>query len=296
MEIRQLTQADFYDLRELLTTVFTVHNGKPSQFELMFPRLFGRENGFAPESHLGAFADGRLVGTAAMYPIDYVVGGVHIRLIGNGNVAVHRDYRGRGIMTRLLAEINNACDTKGDVCYLHGDPVRYGRFGYVSGGIQYLLTFRPGESGGLSLRPMTAADVPAMNALSRQKTDYVLRRDEDFLPALRSCGREALVIAENQGAAIGYLSLDKAAGHIEEYALAAPVENRVLPQVAGVLGRTTTVLISGYDPQAANRCRAVADVTVQEPALFRILQPEKLRQAAAALDLEETTLYAPYLT
>lgn len=56
------------------------------------------------------------------------------------------------------------------------------------------------------------------------------------------------------------------------------------------------VMISGYDPGAAERCKDVAEVAIQEPALFRILQPEKLRQAAISLGLDENTLYAPYLT
>lgn len=231
-----------------------------------------------------------------MYPIDYVVGGVHIRLVGNGNVAVHEDYRGRGIMTQLLYEINEACKQCADVCYLHGDPVRYGRHGYVSGGVQYLLTIQPGAGDSISMMPMVPGDVPTMNALFRQKPDYVLRRDQDFLPSLRSFGRGAITLLDHLGKPIGYLSLDRAAGHIEEYALTAPIEKEIFPQIARILGRQINVLISGYDPGAASRCAQVADIAVQEPALFRILHQEKLRQAACALGLEENTHFAPFLT
>ena len=104
--------------------------------------------------------------------LDYVVGGVHIRLIANGNVAVHEEYRGRGVMTKLLHTINEACDTDGDLCYLHGDPVRYGRVGYVGGGIEYLLTFQPGTKYNYDFLPMRQEDAVfcrMKSAASRQK-------------------------------------------------------------------------------------------------------------------------------
>jgi len=296
MEIRRLTLDDFYELRDLLSTVFTKHNKKPSQFDQMFPRLFGQENSFAPESHLGAFEDGKLIGTAAMYPIDYVVGGKHIRLIGNGNIAVHEDYRGRGVMSALLTKVNEECDRCGDVCYLHGDPVRYGRVGYVGGGIQYLLIVPPGKDSGLAFRPMVPEDVPALNELSRTKPDYVMRRDADFIPALRSCGREPVTVLDSQGQIAGYLSFHREESHVEEYAFYSPWEAQVFPQLAAAAGRSITVIISGYYPDAAERCREVSDIRVQQPALFRIIHPEPLREAARSLGLDDSVLYAPYLT
>jgi predicted N-acetyltransferase YhbS len=140
MEIRRLTKDDFYALRQLLDRVFSDHNGREVSFARTFPRLFGEENGFAPESHLGAFVDGKLVGTAAMYPLPYVVGGRPIRLIASGNVAVDAAYRGQGIMSALLEAVNRECDRCGDLCYLHGNAVRYGRFGYVAAGIQDVVS------------------------------------------------------------------------------------------------------------------------------------------------------------
>lgn len=296
MEIRHLTQGDFYELRTLLDQVFTKHNGKPASFAQIFPRLFGKENSFAPESHLGAFVDGKLVGTAAMYPIDYVVGGKHIRLIANGNVAVDEAYRGRGIMGAMLEEINRECDRCGDLCYLHGNAVRYGRFGYVADGVEYRLTVNPGKEDIFSFRPMEQADVSALNRLSRQKPDYVVRRDEDFIAALRSGGREAITVLDGEGQPAGYLSLHRGKAHIEEYAFCSDWETRIFPQIACFVERPITVTISGYDPSAAERCKAVAVVQQKNPALFRRIHPEVLQEAAAALGLDPVVLCAPYLT
>ena len=143
MEIRRLKENEFYELRELLDTVFTGKYNKETRFIKLFPRLFTEPNKYVTDSHFGAFEDGKLIGTAAMYPLNYVVGGEHLRLIANGNVAVHGDYRGKGVMSALLNKINDECDKVADLCYLHGDPTRYGRFGYFGGGIQYKMTFQP---------------------------------------------------------------------------------------------------------------------------------------------------------
>ena len=296
MEIRRLSQEDFYALRALLDRVFTKHNGRPAVFAKAFPRLFGQENDHATASHLGAFVDGRLVGTAAMYPLDYMVGGVHIRLIANGNVAVDEDYRGQGVMSALLRAINEECDRMGDVCYLHGSAERYGRFGYLAGGVQYVLTVAPGEKGAYTFRPMEQADVPALNRLSRQKPDYVLRQDADFIPALCSGGREAVTVLDGEKKTVGYLSYHREKGHVEEYAFASGVEARVFPQLAGERGGAVTVTVSGYDPAAAQRCEAVAEIRQKHPALFRVIHPEKLQEAAIALGLDPNVFYAPYLT
>ena len=141
MEIKQLSTENFYELRELLDGVFSRIYGRETRFARLFPRLFENPNEYVAASHLGAFEGGRLIGTAAMYPLDYVVGGMHIRLVGNGNIAVHEDFRGKGVMTELLYAVNDACDKTGDVGYLHGDPTRYGRVGYIGAGVEYLLTF-----------------------------------------------------------------------------------------------------------------------------------------------------------
>lgn len=296
MEIRRLTQNDFYALRALLDDVFTKHNNRQISFAQLFPRLFGAENSFAPESHLGAFVDGKLVGTAAMYPLDYVVGGKHIRLVANGNVAVDEAYRGRGIMGAMLEEINRECDKCADLCYLHGNAVRYGRFGYVADGVEYRLTVNPGKEDIFSFRPMEQEDVSALNRLSRQKADYVVRRDEDFIAALCSGGREAVAVTDGDEKLVGYLSFHREKALIEEYALCDEWEDRIFTQLAGTLERSVTVKISGYDPAAAERCKAVGEIQQKNPALCRVIHPEVLQEAAVALGLDPKVLYVPYLT
>ena len=297
MEIRPLVPEEFLQLRELLDGVFSRCYGNETRFARLFPRLFETPNDYVTASHLGAFDGDRLVGTAAMYPLDYVVGGVHIRLVGNGNVAVHEDYRGKGVMTRLLHGINEACDKSGDVGYLHGDPVRYGRVGYVAGGVEYLLTFQPGKLQDFAFVPMEKADVPFCRARSEENCDDLVRTDESFLLALRSGPRDPISVYRG-GVLLGYLSLDRSTGAVEEFGFGrdAVAENEVFSALAAVLGKPVRVRLSGYNVQTLARCRDHAMVLSGQPALFRIIQREPLRAAAAALGLPEDTLYAPYLT
>ena len=296
MEIRIVAPHEFYELRDLLTGVFSRSNGRETDFTKLFPRLFAQPNAYATASHLGAFENGKLIGTAAMYPLDYVIGTQHIRLIGNGNVAVHEDYRNRGVMSAILHEINRICDEIGDVGYLHGNPVRYGRVGYVGCGIEYLLTFQPSEGERYVFSPMTPDDVPLQQARSERRCDYIKRRPDDFIPALCSGYREAITARDKNGVSVGFLSLNRATGAVEEFAFDEPREVSAFQALAQQLGRPVCVQLSGDDVQTLARCRDHADVKIGQPALFRIINPEPLRRAAQELGLPEDTLYAPYLT
>ena len=295
MEIRQLKLDDFYQLRDLLDGVFSRKYGRETRFAPEFPRLFAEPNEHCTSSHWGAFDGDRLIGTAAMYPIDYVVSGVHIKLIGNGNVAVHEDYRGQGVMTKILLKINEECDKVGDVGYLHGDPERYGRFGYFSGGVQYLCSFEPGEQAGYEFAAMLDKEVAWHMECAAGRSDYVVRSEKDFIPALRSQSREAISVFKN-GILVGYISLARKPGKVEEFAVANEDEAGVFRALAKELGRQVTVRLSGYDVKTLERIKAVSSVQQSEPALFRIINAEPLKAGAQALGLDENTIYAPYLT
>ena len=302
MEIKILSPEHFYELRDLLDGVFSRSYGRETRFIDLFPRLFSAPNPYVTSSHLGAFIDGRLVGTAAMYPLDYVVGKVPIRLIANGNVAVHDDFRNRGVMTQLLHAVNDACDMCGDLGYLHGNPVRYGRVGYHGCGIQYTLTFLPftasdAAAAAYDFAPMLPEERVFLQKLSETKCDYIRRTSaDDFYAALRSAKREAVTVYGRGGRIVGYLSLGKDNAFVEEFAFTEPAETEIFRSLAHRLGCPVRVRLSGYDEATRNRCRDHAEVSSSEPALFRIIRQEKLKEAAESLALSPDVLYAPYLT
>ncbi len=296
MEIRVLHPDEFYELRDLLDGVFSRSNGRETVFSQLFPRLFSVPNPYTTASHIGAFEDGKLIGTAAMYPLDYVVGTQHIRLIGNGNVAVHEDYRNRGAMTQILHKINEICDEIGDLGYLHGDPVRYGRVGYVGYGVEYLLTFQPEGRADYRFLPMTLEEVPLQQVRSERRCDYIKRRPEDFILSLRSGYREAVTVHDENGASVGFLSLNRTNGAVEEFAFDEPREVEVFQALARQLNKPVCVRLSGYDVKTLARCQDHCALKISQPALFRIINSKPLQLAARELGLPEDVLYAPYLT
>lgn len=297
MEIKFLSPEHFYELRDLLDGVFSRSYGRETRFSTLFPRLFSSPNPYVTSSHLGAFADGRLVGTAAMYPLDYVVGDVSVRLIANGNVAVHEDFRNRRVMTQLLHGINDACDTCGDLGYLHGNPVRYGRVGYIGEGIQYTLTFAPSVSDAYTFTKTLPEECAYLQKISETKVDFIRRKTpEDFFLALHSGSRDAVTVRSRQGSIIGYLSLDPVTALAEEFGFTESAETEIFRTLAHRLGRPVQVRLSGYDEKTLKRCEKDAEVKASQPALFRVICPEKLKTAARSLGLDDSVLYAPYLT
>ena len=264
MEIRQLKPNEFYALRDLLDQVFTRSNGRETVFSTLFPRIFAEPNEYCTSSHIGAFDGDRLIGTAAMYPIDYVVGGVHIRLIGNGNIVVHEDYRGRGVMMALLQRINEECDIIGEAGY--------------------------------EFAPMLPEEVARHMESASKRSDYVVRSEKDFIPALRSQGREPLTVFKN-GSIVGYISFARKTGFVEEFAVDNGDEPGVFRALANEAASPINVRLSGYDVKTLTRLNAyVKDIKQSEPALFRIINAEPLKAGARSLGIDESIIYAPYLT
>lgn len=299
MDVVKLNKDSFYELRDLLTTVFTKRNKRETDFEKLFPRIFGELNEYSTSSHYGVFEDGKLIGTAAMYSLDYVVGGEHIKLIANGNVAVHELYRGKGVMSAILKKINEECDKCADLCYLHGDPVRYGRFGYYEGETEYLLVFEPNAVAEYFFRPMQDEDVPALQKLSESKVEYIKRKECDFIPALNSRYRQAISVFDKEENLVGYMSYSEEDKHVEEFAFVDEIEHEVFGAFAKANSDSIEVLISGYDKLTYERLKEFATTITkekEEPTLFRVVNPKRMREIAQNLGLNEELLYAPYLT
>lgn len=296
MEIRRLKKDEFYELRELLDGVFGRRDNTGPRFAGLFPRFFSEPNDYVTSSHLGAFDGDRLIGTAGIYKLDYVVGGEHIKLIGNGNIAVHEDYQGQGVMSRLNDAVNMECDKIADVGYLHGKPERYGRWGYIGNGIQYELIFNPTELNGYEFVKFDDSHVDFCRELSQKKVDYLIRKREDFEPALRSGNREAIAVTKN-GIVKGFISLRREWGFVEEFGFDGEIEAEVFGALGCALGRTVKVRFSGYDLKSVKRLEAVAtEVKTSQPALFRIINEDRMKEAAKKLGLDESVIYAPYLT
>ena len=83
---------------------------------------------------------------------------------------------------------------------------------------------------------------------------------------------------------------------MEEFALGNEDEASAFRALAGELGRPVTVRLSGYDVKTLARVKDFSEVKQSEPAQFRIINAEPLKAGARALGLDESVIYAPYLT
>jgi len=126
-------------------------------------------------------------------------------------------------------------------------------------------------------------------------SDYLLRAEKDFIPALRSQSREPISIFKN-GTMVGYLSLARSSGALEEFAIGNEDEVNAFRALAKELAKPVTVRLSGYDVKTLARVKDACTVKQSEPAQFRIINAEPLKAGARALGLDENVIYAPYLT
>ena len=92
-----------------------------------------RARGFLADRRFGAFAGGRMIGTAGSFATRLAVpGGRTVPAAAVDGVAVRADHTRRGVLTALLGEQLRNCAERGEVAaYLHASEATiYGRFGY----------------------------------------------------------------------------------------------------------------------------------------------------------------------
>jgi GNAT superfamily N-acetyltransferase len=167
-------------LIELANSVFRA-DGR-SNMEDEFRWLYHRPD---PEN-LRIFADaGRPVALIATFSRDVVLAGTRHRACLVGSVCTHPDYRGRGLATRLLADVRRRAVQDGcDLMLISGGRGLYERAGYVRGGDVRRYTVRPDQAPaplpGARLEIVEPADVgPAVELHSLEPTRFV-RPPQDF--------------------------------------------------------------------------------------------------------------------
>ncbi|GHF51843.1 putative acetyltransferase [Amycolatopsis bartoniae] len=92
-----------------------------------------RARAHAVDRKFGAFAEGRMVGTAGSFGTELAVpGGKTVPAAAVDGVAVRADHTRRGVLTALMGEQLRDCVARGDVaaCLHASEATIYGRFGY----------------------------------------------------------------------------------------------------------------------------------------------------------------------
>ncbi len=132
--VRRAQMADRDELVRVLNIAFSGDPARPVSFLSILPHLFDPER---ISEHYVRVQNGRIVGAVGLYQYDVKVGGVVFRGSGLGQVATLPEARGGGVMTVLLKAACHDADAAGyEFCWLGGDRLRYGRFGWATGGLK----------------------------------------------------------------------------------------------------------------------------------------------------------------
>lgn len=142
LEITRLKKEECSELTEFLNRVFTAQNGYEMHFENLYPRIF-KESDRTMNWHLAAKDNGKICGVVASYPFKYHIGDTVLNAAAMGNVAVDTNYRGQGIMQKLMNRMCLENKEEGvDLCYLHGDRWRYRNFGFERCGTEICFNIK----------------------------------------------------------------------------------------------------------------------------------------------------------
>ncbi len=128
LPIRKATTADYLAVMRLIDDVFFPN--RPG-FASTLPNLYTDPAIALREAYVALDGD-RVIGHVGIYPLRLNVGaGAELTCGGIGAVATNPDYRGRGLMSSLLAAAITGMEQAGyDLSVLWGDRMRYAHFGW----------------------------------------------------------------------------------------------------------------------------------------------------------------------
>lgn len=168
---------------------------------------------------------GRIRALVRVYPLELELGGVRVRAGGIGSVATDPETRGRGYMSRLMADAEALMKKEGfPISCLGGNRHRYLNFGYENGGRMVFYNISARGLARSGVRPAAArrfqggADVLEAVAAVYGRNTYRCRRAASDYPLLFE--RSGLLLYHaGSGADFGYLALhgEKGRGGTAEF-------------------------------------------------------------------------------
>lgn len=132
VNIRRACETDRTELLDEINLAFKHQSNPTYGTEVDLPYLYTPDR---IGNHFIAERDGRILSVIGAYPYEVKFDGVTFKAFGIGQVSTRKEARGSGLMSRLLERISqDMLDDGMDFSWLFGDRLRYGRYGWASGG------------------------------------------------------------------------------------------------------------------------------------------------------------------
>lgn len=233
-DIIRLSASDFGEAMAFLDGVFAEHS--PHDFANLLPSIYQ-----PTDEHMRcnyAVRDGgRLAAIVGVFPINWRVGGVPLKMAGIGGVSVHKDFRGKGYMKLLMNHAVEQMQKDGvDLSYLGGRRQRYTYFGYEVGGCKYQLKFNldnvrhglRGAEAGVTFEPFEddSDSLSTLKNLHEAQPNYCERSEEAFARYVRSWSFKPRLARDEQGRVVGYVAANEVGDQVNELVARDPESAR----------------------------------------------------------------------
>jgi GNAT superfamily N-acetyltransferase len=192
-EITRMTPAQRPETIAVCNAAFGFGPGKDMDFGRDWPYLWNDDRA---DNMWLCLAGDKIVGAAGCYPVPVRLGGVPFQAACVGQVATLPAWRGRGVFTRVMDAICAHADVTTDFTWLGGDRLRYGRWGWATGGRRHVFEISQRMLGShaeadetMPVRPVEAADMPRIYeqiATHGDGIDYTL---QEFTQLVLQCAR-----------------------------------------------------------------------------------------------------------
>ena len=217
-------------LLAFLDEVFFAEEEGDTKFLELLPKIYKDQYRPAYNNFVAQQPDGAFRAAVGNFDNDMTVGGVDLKTCCIGNVAVGKNWRGKGYMIDLLnASIADMKERGVALSYLGGQRQRYGYFGYENAGVSYYFGFSKsslrhalgGIESGLTVEPLEPDDEEALRLIDEiyTKAPAISRRPaEAYFDILCSWHDVPYVIRED-GRFVGYAVFNKEMNYVGEFGL-----------------------------------------------------------------------------
>lgn len=224
VDVIRLTAADWDEGLAFLNEVFGEHH--PHDFATLLPSIYQPTDEFMSWNH-AVREGGRIRAVVGLFPIDWQVGDVVLKVGGIGGVSTHRSVRGKGYMKVLMAHCAARMKAEGfHLSWLGGQRQRYGYFGYEKCGPAPAVTLGPanvrhafGTEASIRFEPLAAGDAQRLEAARRLHDAQPVRcrrAAATFHRFLVSWYHKPYAALDAGGAMVGYLVANDAADTVYE--------------------------------------------------------------------------------